>query len=345
MSTISSHVRAQAGPLLSSQIFSWCFLGACYWLLLGTTLDAWAHNHIRLETFFTPWHAILYSGLLATGLVLPGTILVNRLRGLSWKDAIPPGYEIAVLGLIGAFIGGIGDMTWHVLLGVEQNADALFSPTHIALMLFFGFILVAPYRVLYTGTRPISQMLLVLSYTLLLTYWSIISQSASPYTSLWLTKTPKTNEAGQILAVVSYIIQGGFLAALSMYTIRRWKLFFGFFTLALTLSAIPLATMQNNFIVIPIGAVAGLLIDAAYRFMRPSLERKDSFRIFVALVPGIWLLTYTIIVALVYGTVWSTHLLVGSVVVTCLISWLLSGLLFPLPLPTENENSHENARS
>jgi hypothetical protein len=35
----------------------------CVWFTLGLFLDAWAHNNLPgLETFFTPWHAVFYSG-------------------------------------------------------------------------------------------------------------------------------------------------------------------------------------------------------------------------------------------------------------------------------------------
>lgn len=316
--------------------FSWWFLAACYCLLIGVTFDSWAHNHLaRLETFFTPWHAILYAGVLATGLVLPGAILLQRMRGGSWKHVIPDGYELAVLGVVGSVIGGLLDMIWHILFGIESNIDAAFSPTHILIMVTFGLTLAGPYRALYTSARPTPRSMLLLSFTLLLTYWSLISQTAHPYTSLWLSTTPKTDEQGQILAIVSYVVQGCFLAAVTMYTIRRWKLFFGFFTLALTASAIPLSTMQDIPLVIPIGLASGLLIDGAYLIIKPSLARQELFRLFVALVPGLWLLTYNISLALVYGTVWSIHLLIGSVVVVCLIAWLLSGLMVPFPLPAE----------
>ncbi len=232
MSTVSSEAGSVQGRLsrmhISPRVFSWCFLGACFWLLLGVSLDAWAHGHIHLETFWTPWHAMLYSGLLATGLVLPGTILINRWRGIAWSEAVPAGYGISVIGIIGSFLGGVGDMTWHLLFGVEQNIDAAFSPTHIALMLFFGFVLVGPFHALYTKSNKSSHVLTLLSYTLLLTYWLIISQEAGLYTSLWLVNTPKSNSTGQALAIVSYVLQGGFLAGLTMYLIRRWKLFLRF---------------------------------------------------------------------------------------------------------------------
>ena len=38
-----------------------------WWLLGGIFLDGWAHNQLgdSLESFFTPWHAVFYSGFAA----------------------------------------------------------------------------------------------------------------------------------------------------------------------------------------------------------------------------------------------------------------------------------------
>jgi hypothetical protein len=262
-------------------------------------------------------------------------MLINRLKGLPWRETVPAGYEISLLGVIGSFIGGLGDMTWHLLFGIEQNLDAALSPTHIALMLFFGFVLVGPFHALYVSRVRTSPILLLLSFTLLLLYWQIITSEASPYTEFFLTNAPKTDGTRQTLAVVSYIVQGGFLACMTMYLLRRWKPFFGFFFIALALSTATLATMESNILIVCIGAIAGLLIDIAYRLIQPSTASVDRFRLFIASVPGIWLLTYTVVVSMIYGTVWSTHLLVGSIVVTCIISWLLSGLMFPPAIPQE----------
>jgi hypothetical protein len=35
------------------------------WLIVGVFIDGFAHNHGEVESFFTPWHAILYSGYVA----------------------------------------------------------------------------------------------------------------------------------------------------------------------------------------------------------------------------------------------------------------------------------------
>ena len=40
-------------------------------MIFGAYLDSWAHNHVpELETFFTSWHAVLYSGFLVSTIVL-----------------------------------------------------------------------------------------------------------------------------------------------------------------------------------------------------------------------------------------------------------------------------------
>ena len=43
--------------------FDWIMILVIIWGIGGLFLDGWAHTNLpRLETFFTPWHAVLYSG-------------------------------------------------------------------------------------------------------------------------------------------------------------------------------------------------------------------------------------------------------------------------------------------
>ena len=32
------------------------------WMITGLYIDGWAHGAEKPETFFTPWHLVLYSG-------------------------------------------------------------------------------------------------------------------------------------------------------------------------------------------------------------------------------------------------------------------------------------------
>ena len=71
------------------------------WLLLAVFLDGWAHLHVPgLETFFTPWHAALYSGLMATAAWTASVIWRNRQPGRPLTRSVPAGYRGTVIGLV-----------------------------------------------------------------------------------------------------------------------------------------------------------------------------------------------------------------------------------------------------
>ena len=104
------------------------------WLLLAVFLDGWAHINLpSLETFFTPWHAALYSGMLATAAWTGVVIWRNRTPGQPLLQAAPPGYRGTAVGVVLFAVAGGLDLLWHELLGIEVSLDALVSPTHLLL--------------------------------------------------------------------------------------------------------------------------------------------------------------------------------------------------------------------
>src|SRR5947207_343911 len=116
--------------LLSRSVLAICGL----WFIGGAYVDGWAHNHIpKLETFFTPWHGILYSGFAVTAAALLAIVVWNRKPGERWKHAIPTGYGPAILGICTFAVAGVLDMLWHIAFGIENGIDALLSPTHLLL--------------------------------------------------------------------------------------------------------------------------------------------------------------------------------------------------------------------
>ena len=57
------------------------------WFVLGLFLDAYAHADApELETFFTPWHAVFYSGFAATGGWVLWTVWRHVERGRRGDD-------------------------------------------------------------------------------------------------------------------------------------------------------------------------------------------------------------------------------------------------------------------
>jgi hypothetical protein len=68
--------------------FDWVAVALCAWLQGGGFLDGWAHHHGRVDaSFFTPWHAMLYTGSLAVAGGLPATLAHHRAAGKSWRSA------------------------------------------------------------------------------------------------------------------------------------------------------------------------------------------------------------------------------------------------------------------
>src|SRR5260370_1093228 len=73
------------GSLPPTRRFEWTVIVLCTWLMAGAYLDSWAHRHLaRLETFFTPWHAVLYSGIFSAPIFLRLCALRRPLRA-AWQ--------------------------------------------------------------------------------------------------------------------------------------------------------------------------------------------------------------------------------------------------------------------
>jgi len=89
-------------------LFDWLIGLLSCWLTGGLFLDGWVHNHLRsMETVFTPWHAVLYSGFAA----IMTTLALARLRGLYDRRpltaAVPEEYELSALGVLLFGLGGV----------------------------------------------------------------------------------------------------------------------------------------------------------------------------------------------------------------------------------------------
>lgn len=120
-------------------------------MVAGVYLDGWAYIHRPgLETFFTPWHGVLYSAFALYALFVGGMVWRRfGARSDVWRRrlaSVPLGYGIALIG-IGVFaVGGGADLVWHQIFGVEAGVDALVSPTHLVLLAGGMLMVTAPGR-------------------------------------------------------------------------------------------------------------------------------------------------------------------------------------------------------
>jgi hypothetical protein len=138
-----------------SALERWVMLVASAWLVTGLQLDAFAHATTpQLETFWTPWHAVLYSGIAVCGLTLVW-LLRSRLPVIPTYQtvlALPNALRVPVLGMAFLLLGGGIDTLWHNIFGIERGLEIFVSPSHE--MIILGMALVAVGPVLMLATKP-----------------------------------------------------------------------------------------------------------------------------------------------------------------------------------------------
>ena len=147
------------------------FIVAMLWFFIGAWIDSSAHTYLidDIETFFTPWHAVLYSGYAFS--VLVAIYVKNKIKDYK--------FDVGVLGAVVFGIGGASDAVWHTLLGIEIGVEPLVSPSH--LMLFLGAFLMLDY--VFTA-RPSTDKLDTASVVAVSTIYGLImfiTQFLHPY--------------------------------------------------------------------------------------------------------------------------------------------------------------------
>ncbi|HEY1975938.1 MAG TPA: hypothetical protein VGG89_05320 [Candidatus Baltobacteraceae bacterium] len=134
------HERAQ-----SSLAFDWFMAFLAFLMICGPLIDGWAHAHGEVDqSFLTPWHAVLYGAMAINGLVLLAAGIVGLRRGYTFRNALPPGYWVAALGVVLFVVGGGFDAWWHTMFGIETGIALLISPSHLVLAVAGGMITSGP---------------------------------------------------------------------------------------------------------------------------------------------------------------------------------------------------------
>lgn len=321
----------------------------CGWFIIGLFTDGWAHNNGRVDdSFFTPWHAILYSGFGAVGAFLVFSQYRNIQRGYKWRRSLPRGYMLSLLAILIFGMAGGFDMFWHETFGFEANIEALLSPAHLLLATGALLFISGPLRAGWqrrsspTSWRELLPVILSLTYMLsLLTFFLQYSHFTNePEVLIY---RPSSNRGVWEVAIISGIlIPAALIMSTFLYALRRWRLPFGSFTLMLTVNTTLMFFMfyfaTRHFpLILLVGPVGGLTADVLAHRLRPSIQNPTAARIFGFTVPFVMFLVYFILMNISgpLGIWWRIHMWLGVPFIAGIAGLFLSFLVMPPIIPAE----------
>jgi hypothetical protein len=311
-------------------------------MVSGVYLDGWAHlNRPQLETFFTPWHAVLYS---AFALLAGFIVLVSARQTDRWRWVPPAGYGLAGMGVLVFLAGGVGDMIWHEVFGIEVAIDALLSPPHLVLLVGALFMVTAPMRAARadgslwaTVATALSVAASAAAAAFFLSYLSVFADAAAATRLTLLPEGAAGHHEGELPAIAglaAYIISTAVIIV-AILSVRRLRpaLPVGAAFAAVAAVAVFGAMLTGFRYVVPAiaAAVAAAGLEASRRWWP---RRWDPWlALAVLLPPVVWTAQLTGL-AVTTGVGWPVELWAGIVVVTTLAGWAMglgSGAKTPSP--------------
>lgn len=278
------------------------------WFTVGLMLDAWAHNNlVDLETFFTPWHGVFYSGFVATAGWIAWTSREALRDGMA---AIPAGYRPAAFAVVGFAFAGSGDALWHTIFGIEQDIKILFSPTHLALAVTMLVIVTTPLRAAWAdrslpdrpGLRRLLPAVIAISLAATLALLFLQYSNALSYTSVDVIVALSGRERNFTADLVAGMAMTTLVLLAPLLTLaRRWVLPFGTAIIAYAFAGgLSLAITGLGNLDLMIGLlIAAVGVDLLTLWLRPTALNLVRFRAFGALAP---LVTWVVIFVTAYVT-------------------------------------------
>jgi hypothetical protein len=362
VSVVTEAVRARPAIMVGGPRYDALMAGLCGLFQAGAYLDLWAHVHRpELETFFTPWHAVLYSGFFAVAAATAAPLLLRRRPGTSWSRALPAGYDWSLIGILVFFLGGVLDMLWHTVFGVEADVEALLSPSHLVLALGSTLMLTGPLRAGWRRmSTPRAPWPAVLSLSYLLSSFTFWSQYAHQLGRPWAAAGNRPTSAifpvvapdplfraveiqsvfvAHALGVASILLQAALLAGVVLIALWRWSggaFPPGAFSVVFGLNALLVGVARDQYALVPPAIAGGILTDVLLHRLRPSRARPLPLRFVAFAAPAAYFALFFATLALTRGLWWSVPLWSGAIVLAGGVGWLLSWLVAPPAIPGEH---------
>lgn len=316
-----------------------CGIGAL-WLVAGLYLDGWAHSHRpELETFFTPWHAVLYSGFAALAACLAVPVLRRRRQSPEAAPGawVPAGYGPGLAGVALFLVGGVADMAWHEILGIEVGLEALLSPPHLCLLTGGILMLAAPmYAAWARAAAPAPGRLagvpVLVSAFATTAVAAFFLNYVSPFADLPVASLDDPD--GPVVGLGQYLVTTALVVVpVLLACVRGGRVPPGLVTVVVLAAAVPVGVFHDfRWLTAQLAAVlGGVLADAVVRMAAAVAPARVPIVAGAAIPAFVWAGHLLGLVASA-GLVWSTALWSGTVVLTALAGVVLA-LLVTRPRP------------
>jgi hypothetical protein len=318
----------------------------------GLFIDGWAHRIPGLvDSFFTRWHAILYSAFLVNvGWILMHLWQANRSLRLGDIRLSNIGL-MPVLGIVGVGIGGLLDMLWHSVYGIERGLEVHFTPPHLLLFVGACLIVTRPFCAMWASRRDEMASSLrsflpaVLSLGIAMSVVSFFMSYGWGFFGLrligreqekwwvfhFLQNTQSLSFGTELMrtqAVTNILLTNLVIMTPVLLILRRWQPPFGAITVLLTLNAVFMAALSRVEPII-VALAGGLIADLLVVRLRPGPDRPAQLRVFSAAVPAVVWTLYFLVIHFGPGVAWSWPLWTGTVVWTALEGLVLGLLMAP----------------
>ena len=306
--------RSEVGARERRDEMAVAFFGT--WMIIGLFLDGWAHQANKPETFFSPWHLLLYSGFVAAVAWFGWD---GRRRGA----AAAPGDRWLTAGLVLFVTGAVGDGIWHEIFGIEVDLEALLSPTHL-LLFIGGFLMVTlPLRIALADEREVAPSWprwwpQAVTLTLATAVTGFFTMYLSAFEAVGVHPRTSLEEEMQAYGVACVLVTNLVLMAPARFVLRRWDPPVGTFVLLFTAFGV-LMTGLDGFREIELVAapVVGALVLEGLRRSRLPLLATLAFA-----SVAMWS-AYFVLIEATAGLVWTVELWAGSIVLAAASSAVL----------------------
>ncbi|MFN0088899.1 MAG: hypothetical protein ACKVWR_01305 [Acidimicrobiales bacterium] len=338
------------GRAEATAVEHWGTVAVSAWLLVGLFLDGWAHNLRKPDSFFTPWHGVIYSGFAAAALWV-GSMALRRLepgegaRRLLW--AAPRGYRASLVGAAAFAAGGVADLAWHQAFGVEVDTAALVSPPHLVLFVSAVMVGTGPLRAAWSapasggervGWRALGPALASLTFAASAAAFFLMNHS--PFVSLpnfafgERHRRLSADDRDWLLSVdqADFLLTTAVFVGPALLLLRRWgRPPRGSITVLWGVMAGLLAAIDGFSAPEPIAAAlaAGLLADVALWRLPAGAGVAWRRRLFGFALPAVLWLCWFAVVALRWGVALEVEAWTGIVTTSSLLGGGLALLVWP----------------